>query len=88
MGNAISFQLVRIGATEYSVSIQFGCDNLTYDIAIGKTNDKSILWCIVFVLCLSDEAFASIVVGFTFSPSLIFDLISPFSQLISTSKHL
>ena len=78
---AIALEFVTIGCTKNFVAGDFRRDNLADDILVGKANDKTIFGGIIFVLRLGNEAFTSVVVGFSLTTTLVFGLIS--AMLIS-----
>lgn len=50
--------------------------DLADDVAIGKADDETVFGGIVFVLGLSDETLAGVVIGFTLSTTLVFGLVA------------
>ena len=76
MLDAITLQFVTIGCTEYLVAGNLGGDDLANDILVGKANNQTVLWRIVLVLGLGDEALAGIVVGLACSTTLVFGLVA------------
>ena len=67
---------MRVGSAEDLISSDFGGDDLTDDISVGKADNQTVLWGIVFVLCLGDEALASVVVRLTRPTTLVLGLIA------------
>lgn len=50
--------------------------NLACDVFVGQTDDQTILRRVIFVLVLDNQTFTGVVVGFTFTTPLEFDLIT------------
>ena len=50
--------------------------DLANDIAVGKANDETVFWGIVFVLGLGDEPFTSVVVGLASTAALVLGLVA------------
>jgi hypothetical protein len=65
---------VGIGSAEDFVASKLRSDKLADDVSIGESNDKTVLGRIVFVLGLSNEALAGVVVGLARSSALVFGL--------------
>ena len=74
MLNAVAFELVRVCRAEDFVAGDFGGDDLADDIAVGEADDEAVFGSVVFVLGLSDETLASIVIGFTCATTLVLGL--------------
>merc|ERR1719273_1765966 len=55
---------------------------LTAYILIGRSNNHAVFWCIVFVLILNDQSFSCKIVGFSFTASSKFNLVSLVISLI------
>ena len=72
----VSLQLVGVGRGEDLVAGDLRGDDLHDDIAVGETDDEAVLWSIVLVLGLGDEALASIVVGLSGTTALVLSLIA------------
>lgn len=71
---AVSLQLVGVGSGEDLVTGDLGGDDLGDDVAVGEADNKTVLWSIVLVLGLGDEALASIVVGLSGTAALVLSL--------------
>ena len=82
MVDAIALELMCVGCAEDLVPSYLGCDDLADDIAVGEADDKAVLGSVVFVLGLADETFTSVVVGFTGTATLVFDLIAAAGTLV------
>ena len=63
-----------IGSAEDLVATKLRSDNLADDVSVGESNDKTIFGRVVFVLGLSNEALASVVVGLACSSALVLGL--------------
>ena len=74
--HTISLQLVAVSRTEDLVAVEFGRDDLADNVFIGEANDQAVFGCIVFVLRLSDETLAGIIVGLALSTTLVFGLVA------------
>jgi len=66
---------VGIGSTQHAISNDFGLDNLTSDISISDTDDKSPFRCIVFSFILLDEMTTLPIIGPVFSSSSHFGAV-------------
>lgn len=77
----VSLQLVGVGRGEDLVAGDLRGDDLHDDIAVGETDDEAVLWSIVLVLGLGDEALASIVVGLSGTTALVLSLIATGEKL-------
>jgi len=75
MLDSIPLQFVGISSTEDLVAGDLGADDLTDNITVCEADNETVFWCVVFVLSLSDEAFASIVISFTSTTALVLGLI-------------
>jgi hypothetical protein len=65
---------VGIGGAKDFVSTELRSDKLADDVSVGESNDKTVLGRVVFVLGLSDEALAGVVVGLACSSALVLGL--------------
>src|SRR5437764_15166719 len=63
-----------IGGAENFVTSELCGDNLADNVSVGEPNDKTVLGRVVFVLGLSNEALARIIVGFARPSALVFGL--------------
>jgi hypothetical protein len=82
MLDSIPLQFVGVSSAEDLVAGDLGGDYLTDNITICEANNETVFWCVVFVLRLSDEAFASIVIGFTSTTALVLGLIPAAEVLV------
>ena len=80
---AIALKFVTVGCAENLIAGYLRGDDLADDIAVGEANDEAVFGSIVFILGLTDEAFSSVVVGFTSTATLVFDLVSAATKLAS-----
>lgn len=76
MFDSITLELVSVGGTKYLVARDLGGDNLADNILVGEADNESILGSVVFVLSLSDETLAGVVVGLSCSTTLVFGLVA------------
>lgn len=76
MADTIPFELMGIGGAEHFVTGNFRSDDLDHDITVREAHYKAVFGSIVFVLGLSDESLASIIIGFTGAATLIFSLVA------------
>lgn len=67
---------MSVCSTYDHISFDSGIGYLAYNILVCKTYDKTIFRSIVFVFVLSCQTFTSIVISFSFSSPLEFDLKS------------
>lgn len=65
--DTVTSELVGVSSAEDLVAGQLGADDLDDDVAVGESDDKSVLWRVVLVLGLRHKSLAGIVVGFTLS---------------------
>ena len=72
--DAILGQLVAVGSSQHTVSLQPGVGNLAADILVGNSDDHAVLGGVVLVLGLNDETLAGIVVGLTLTTPAELDL--------------
>ena len=61
MVNAVPGELLGRRCAKDKVALDAGVDDLYDDLLVCEADDETVLWCIVLVLCLGDEAFASVV---------------------------
>jgi len=69
-------QLMGISSSQNVISVDFGVDNLSNDVLVGETGNKSVLGAIVLVLVLDDQSLTGIVISLSLSSSTPFDLVS------------
>jgi hypothetical protein len=72
--DSVTLELVGIGGAKDFVSTELRSDKLADDVSVGESNDKTVLGRVVFVLGLSDEALAGVVVGLACSSALVLGL--------------
>ena len=65
---------MRIRSAKDLIPGDLGGDDLTNDISVGKADNKTVLWGVVLVLRLGDEAFAGVVVSLTSPTTLVLGL--------------
>jgi len=75
MLDAVALQFVGVSGTKHLVAGDLGGDDLTDDITVREADNETVFGSVVFVLGLSDEAFASIVIGLTSTTALVLGLI-------------
>lgn len=88
VGDAVALQLVAVGSDKDLVAGELRGDDLGDDVPVGEADDQAVLWRIVLVLGLGDEALASVVVGLTRSATLVLDLVSADGGRRSVSEEL
>ena len=86
VGDAVSLELVGVGADEDLVAGDLRGDDLADDVAVGETDNEAVLGRIVLVLGLGDEALTSVVVGLSGSSALVLDLVAP-GGIVRTSRR-
>jgi hypothetical protein len=74
VGDAITLELVGVGAGEDLVTGDLGVDDLSDDVAVGEADDQAVLGSVVLVLGLGDQALTSIVVGLSLSATAVLGL--------------
>lgn len=79
----VGLQLVGVGGSEDLVAGDLRGDDLHDDIAVGETNDETVLWSIVLVLGLGDKALASIVVGLSGTTALVLSLVATVEEKLA-----
>lgn len=67
---------MRIGNATDVVTFDTGVCNLTCNVSVAEAYNQTIFWCIVLVLVLENQTFPSIVIGFTLTTPLEFNLIA------------
>jgi len=67
---------MSISSTNNDVTFNTSVGYLTTDVLVRKTDNQSVLWGVVLVLVLEDQAFSGIVVSDTLSSPLELDLES------------
>lgn len=65
-----------IGSTYNTITFNTREGNLYGNVLVGQTYDQTILGCIVLVFILEDQAFASIVIGFTLTTPAELNLVA------------
>ena len=76
MLDPITFEFVSIGGAEDLVARNLGGDDLTDNIFVGEADNETILGSVVFILGLGDETLAGVVVGLSYSTTLVFGLVA------------
>jgi len=76
MLDTVTLQLMTIGCAEDFVASDLGSDDLADDITVGEADDEAVFRCIVLVFGLGDEAFAGVVVGFSFTTTFVLGLVA------------
>jgi hypothetical protein len=74
IADSVALEFMGIGSAEDFVATKLRSDNLADDVSVGESNDKTIFGRVVFVLGLSNEAFASVVVSLACSSALVLGL--------------
>ena len=85
MLDSIALELVSIGGTKDLVARDLGGDNLAGNILVGEADNETVLRGVVFVLGLSDEALAGVVIGLSCSTTLVLGLVA--AMLLSVADH-
>jgi len=75
-GDAVSWEFVGIGGGDDDVSLEPGVGDLSDDVLVGDSDDKSVLRGVVLVLVLDTESLSGEVVGLSLSSSLELGLVS------------
>ena len=65
---------MTVGRTKDFVARDLGGDDLADDILVGEADNETVLGSVVFVLGLSDETLAGVVVGLPCSTTLVLGL--------------
>lgn len=63
--DAVSWEFVSISRADNHISFQFGIRYLTNDIFVCETHNQSILWRVVLVFVLNNEATSGKIVSFS-----------------------
>lgn len=74
--NAVFRQFVGVCGANDAVAFNSRIGNLSGYIAVRQTNNQTILWRIVLVLVLEDQAFSRIVIGLSLTTPLELDLVT------------
>ena len=81
LGDTVALQLVGVGSGQDLVTGDLGVDDLGDDVAVGETDDQTVLGRIVLVLGLGDQALASVVVGLTLAAAAVLSLVATEGQV-------
>lgn len=82
---SIALELVSVGGTEDLIARDLGGDDLADDILVGEADNETVLGSVVFVLSLSDETLAGVVVGLSCSTTLVLGLVA--AMLLSVASY-
>lgn len=66
---------MRIGGTNDAISLNAGIRDLTSDVAVADADNQTVFRRVILVLVLENETLTSLVIGFTFTTPLEFDLV-------------
>lgn len=72
--DSVSLELVGVSGNEDLITDNLGGDNLDDDVAVGEADYETVLWSIVLVLGLGDEALAGVVIGLSLTTSAVLRL--------------
>lgn len=72
--DTIGRELVRVGRGQDHITLNLGIHKLADNVGVGAADDETVLWGVVLVLVLDDQALASIVVGLTFTATTVLNL--------------
>lgn len=73
--DSVALKFVGVGGAEDFVAGDFGCNDLDYDVPVGKADYEAVFGCTIFILGLCDETFAGVVVGLAVAAAFIFGLV-------------
>ena len=76
MVDAVSGKLLRGRSSKDKVTLDTGIDDLADNLLVREAYNKSVFGCVVLVLRLGDEAFASIVISLSLAAATVLDLES------------
>ena len=76
MLDTIPLEFVTVGGTENLITRDLRGYYLADDIFVGEADDETVLRSVVFVLGLGDKTLAGVVVGLSYSTTLILGLIA------------
>lgn len=67
---------MSVGGAEDLIAGDLGGDNLANNIFVGEANNEAVLGSVVFVLGLSDETLAGVVVSLSCTTTLVLGLVA------------
>lgn len=76
MFDSVGSELVGVCGSKNLVASDLGGYDLHDDVAVGETDDKTVFWCIVFVLGLGDKTLACVVISLSNTTALVLSLVS------------
>jgi len=74
--DTVCLQLVGVCGDKDLVTGELRGDDLSNDVAVGETDDETVFWCIVLVLCLGDQTLACVVIGLSGTTALVLSLVT------------
>jgi hypothetical protein len=78
---SVTSKLSRFSGSKNAVSIDKRVSNLANDLAVGETNDKTVLWRLVLVFVLGTKTLALAVVRLSLAAATKLDLITRIVRL-------
>lgn len=87
MLDSVALELVSVGRAEYLVPSDLGGDDLADNVFIGEANNEAILGSVIFVLGLSNETLAGVVVSFSFTTTLVLGLVAAVLLLVANYRR-
>lgn len=85
MLDSIALEFVGVGSAEDLVAGNLGGDDLADNIFVGEANNEAILGSVVFILGLSDETLAGVVIGLSCTTTLVLCLVT--AVLLSVASY-
>ena len=76
MVDTVALEFMTVGGAEHLVAGDLGGYDLADDILVGEADYEAVLGRVVFVLGLSDETLAGVVVGLSCSTTLVLGLVA------------
>lgn len=74
--NSVPGELMSIGSGEDVISLNLSSNDLAGNVAVGETNNEPVLGAVVLVFVLGDQPLAGTVVGLSFAPTPVFNLVA------------
>lgn len=85
MLDSIALEFVSVGGAKDLVARNLGGDDLADNIFVREADNEAVLGSVVFVLGLSDETLASVIIGLSCSTTLVLGLVA--AVLLSVTSY-
>lgn len=85
--DSIALELVCVGGAKYLVARNLGGENLADNIFVREADNEAVFGSVVFVLSLSDETLASVVISLSCSTTLVLGLVAAVLQSVASYRR-